>query len=93
MECRAMFARLSEFLDGELPSTLCAEVEAHVRGCRPCEAFVRILRLTVDLCRNLPMTPLPEESRQELRSLLAAEARRHHAPPEPGPGGAGREPS
>jgi RNA polymerase sigma-70 factor (ECF subfamily) len=86
MECRAMFARLSELLDGELALTLCGEVEAHVRGCRPCEAFVRTLRLTVDLCRNLPMTPLPEELRQELRSLLAAGRVGTMRRPNPGPG-------
>jgi anti-sigma factor RsiW len=68
-----MFARLSEYLDGELPPNLCQELTRHLEGCTPCEAFSRTLRLTVDLCRQLPPKPLPESVRRELRALLVRE--------------------
>jgi len=68
-----MFARLSEYLDGELPSDLCEDLARHLQGCAPCEAFRRTLRLTVDLCRQLPPKPVPEDLRQELRALLIRE--------------------
>jgi anti-sigma factor RsiW len=68
-----MFARLSEYLDGELPDTLCEELSRHLEGCTPCEAFMRTLRMTVDLCRTLPPAPLPEHLRRELRALVDRE--------------------
>ena len=73
VDCRDMFARLSEYLDSELPPNLCEELARHLEGCMPCEAFTRTLRHTVDLCRQLPPRPLPEDFRRELRALLACE--------------------
>jgi anti-sigma factor RsiW len=70
MECREMFARLSEYLDGELTDELCAEIRAHMGDCVPCQAFSRSLRNAVDLCRRLPATPLPEDVKRELAALL-----------------------
>jgi anti-sigma factor RsiW len=70
MDCREMFARLSEYVDGELAPGPCEELSRHLQDCRPCEAFIRTLRHTVDLCRELPPKPLPEHLRQELRALL-----------------------
>lgn len=70
MDCREMFARLSEFLDGELTEELCQTIQAHLEGCEPCQAFSRTLQRTVELCRQLPSKPLPEEIRQELWALL-----------------------
>lgn len=70
VECRALFERLSEFLDGELPADLCREIERHAGGCPPCHDLVQTLRRTVGLCRALPERPLPEEARAALRTLL-----------------------
>jgi hypothetical protein len=66
-----MFARLSEYVDGELPPDLCAEFVRHFEACLPCEGFTRTLRLTIELCRELPPKPLPEPLRLELRALLS----------------------
>jgi anti-sigma factor RsiW len=73
VECRDMFARLSEYLDGELPEHVCQELARHMDGCTPCEAFLRTLKLTVDICRQLPPKPLPGTVRDELRALLERE--------------------
>lgn len=70
VECRALFERLSEFLDGELPAGLCHEIERHAAGCPPCHALVQTLRRTVGLCRTLPDRPLPEEARAAVRARL-----------------------
>jgi anti-sigma factor RsiW len=67
-----MFARLSAYLDGELSPPLCEQLARHLEGCRPCEAFTRTLRLTVELCRRLPPKRLPERLRRGLRALLAS---------------------
>lgn len=73
MTWQEMFARLSEFLDGELAEELRREMRSHLGGCGPCDAFCRSLRRTVELCRQLPRDPLPEEVLRELLAFLERE--------------------
>lgn len=80
MKCQQLFALLSEFIDGQLPEDICRQMEAHLADCQPCHVFLRTLQATVETCRRLPSSPLPEETRRELRELLRAELaewRRH----------------
>jgi anti-sigma factor RsiW len=71
-ECRALLASLSEYIDGELDPALCGEVDAHMKGCDPCERFVEALRRTVRLVGSTPREELSEEARSELRRVLEA---------------------
>lgn len=50
-------ARLSEYLDGELPLRDRALVDAHLDGCRPCRDDLSELRVTVRLLRGLEDVP------------------------------------
>jgi anti-sigma factor RsiW len=52
-ECERVFALLSEYLDQELPPASCEELEQHLRNCPPCIQFVRSLKRSVNLCRQL----------------------------------------
>ena len=61
-----MFARLSEYLDGELDPEICTGIEDHMEDCPPCQAFLESLRRTVDLARELPEHEIPEEMIREL---------------------------
>jgi len=45
--CREMFAALSDYLDARLADSLCAELERHMSGCVPCQAFVQDLKQTI----------------------------------------------
>lgn len=70
--CKEIFAALSQYIDLELPSESCEEIEEHLRGCAPCIEFVRTLRQTIDLCRQyrpdaLP-DPLGEDAKRDLRA-------------------------
>lgn len=65
--CREIFARLSEYIDGELPQDLCDEVERHFGGCAPCEAFLESLRRTVRWIEQAGDEPLPEDLRRAVR--------------------------
>ena len=65
-DCREIFARLSEYLDGELEADLCSRLEEHMGGCPPCEAFLESLRRTVELARDLPAPTLPDDLKEEL---------------------------
>ncbi len=49
-KCKQIFANLSEYLDGNLDGVLCEELERHMAGCTPCEAFLSSLRDTVTAC-------------------------------------------
>jgi RNA polymerase sigma-70 factor (ECF subfamily) len=50
--CKAMFAELSDYLDEQLDDSLCEELERHMNGCEPCQAFVATLEATIEQCRN-----------------------------------------
>ncbi|HLH08588.1 MAG TPA: sigma-70 family RNA polymerase sigma factor [Terriglobales bacterium] len=45
--CREMFAALSDYVDQRLADSLCAELEKHMSGCVPCQAFVQDLKRTI----------------------------------------------
>jgi anti-sigma factor RsiW len=68
-ECRELFARLSEYLDGELDPAPCAALEGHLADCAPCREFLESLRRTVGHLRAAPAAPLPADLRE---SLVAA---------------------
>jgi RNA polymerase sigma-70 factor (ECF subfamily) len=50
--CRKIFAALSDFLDETLDQDMCEELEKHLEGCQPCEAFLSDLERTVERCRS-----------------------------------------
>jgi anti-sigma factor RsiW len=69
-ECRELFGRLSEYLDGELDPTLCDETDRHLGDCAPCQEFLESLRRTVAFLERLPVEPFPEEMRAAMRQAL-----------------------
>ena len=82
LECQEVFAQLSEYIDGELPGDLCAELSRHIDGCAPCIEFIESLRRAKALCREFKAGEKPaaldsavrEQMRLALRSCLANEA-------------------
>ena len=74
MECRELFARLSEFIDGDLDGPECVVFSRHIEDCAPCIAFVDSLRKTVDLSRQLPVPVIPEEFRRHLIEIFGNRA-------------------
>lgn len=68
--CLEIFARLSEYLDGELATEDCAAVEAHIADCPPCVAFLQELRSSVEASRSFktPVAPHPVDA--EIRERL-----------------------
>ncbi len=78
--CRELVELLIDFVSNELPPEHCARIEKHLCDCPPCEAYVRTYRLTIQLCRKLPCTPLPEELARRLRAAMEEIAKEQ--PPE-----------
>jgi len=77
--CRKMFAALSDYLDRELDPAMCAKIEAHLAGCKPCVGYLASLEETVRrIKRHRAQTMNPKiaaEVRKKLvRTLEAASA-------------------
>ena len=70
-ECNDVFARLSEYLDQELPDDLCEQIEKHIAGCAPCVQFGESLKKSVEACRRLSSgadsPPISDSQREQLR--------------------------
>lgn len=68
--CKEMFAELSNYLDDELDDSLCEELEKHMNGCEPCQAFLASLEVSIQRCRTatneLPDPRLTARLRREL---------------------------
>lgn len=61
MTCPDIFGRLSEYLDGELPENMQAEMQTHIEDCPPCVEFVKSLRKSIELCREMKQTAVVRE--------------------------------
>ncbi len=75
--CMQIFAALSEYLDQTLDPEMCEELERHLSGCHPCEAFLADLEKTVERCRKfdpackpLKKNKMREKVFQEYRRVL-----------------------
>jgi len=64
--CRDIAKELSEYLDGELDSETCAEIEAHMAGCKNCRLMIDTMRRTVTLCREGVEEELPDSLKNKL---------------------------
>jgi anti-sigma factor RsiW len=72
-DCEAIFARLSEYLDRELPAASCEELESHIQDCAPCVEFVASLKKSVGLHRDYrPVADPPKLSPAMKQSLREA---------------------
>jgi predicted anti-sigma-YlaC factor YlaD len=72
--CRHLLGDLSDFLEGDAPAEICAEIEEHMDGCEDCRVVVDTLGKTISLYRTAPLPELPEGARQRLYKALDLEA-------------------
>lgn len=71
-ECRAIFAILSEYLDGTLPARDCRELRRHFRSCGPCNEYLETLEKTIRICELYPARPAPPPSTEVRAAILQA---------------------
>lgn len=63
LSCSEVLARLSDYVDGDLPAAERARVDEHLRGCDACARFGGEFRSTVQAlrahlgCADLPVPP------------------------------------
>jgi RNA polymerase sigma-70 factor, ECF subfamily len=72
LQCRKMFAQLSEYLDGRVDELACDHIQRHLQDCPQCLTFVQDLERAVDRCRKYEV-PCKSETADRLRELLVAE--------------------
>ncbi len=70
LRCQDIVDLLDDYLDGTLEPTASAALEAHLAGCRDCDAFMKTYRGTVRATRRLEASRLPPELRERLLSFL-----------------------
>jgi len=67
LDCRHLLGSLSDFMDGELESDLCAQIERHLAECPDCKVVVDTLQKTVYLYHTTAdLASVPEGLRQRL---------------------------
>lgn len=69
--CKALLGSLSEYIDGELPSDLCREIERHLDGCDNCRVVLNTTKRTIDLVHITPEEQtVPDDVRERLFKRL-----------------------
>jgi len=70
MTCRDAIDVIADFLDQTLTASAIALLEAHLRDCEPCRAYLNTYRKTRRLVGEAGRVPMPEELRVRLRRFL-----------------------
>jgi predicted anti-sigma-YlaC factor YlaD len=48
-QCKNLLGNLSDYIDGDLQSELCAQIEEHMKTCEDCRVVINTLKKTVEL--------------------------------------------
>lgn len=70
--CKGLFAALSDYLDQEIGAAQRAQLESHLAGCAPCEAYLKSLQETVRRCRDGCDEGTRSKIRAQVRELVRA---------------------
>jgi anti-sigma factor (TIGR02949 family) len=71
--CRELMDHVSDYIDGELEASICAELEAHLAGCPNCRIMVDTVRKTITLYHLQATTDLPSDVQGRLYKILDLE--------------------
>jgi anti-sigma factor (TIGR02949 family) len=71
--CKELLDHISDYVDGELEATLCAELEAHLEGCYNCRVMVDTVRKTITLYHSQAPVELPSGVEERLYKVLKIE--------------------
>jgi anti-sigma factor (TIGR02949 family) len=69
--CKELLGSLSSYIDGDLSSDLCDELEKHLAGCTDCQVVLNTTKRTIDLVHAPIEKPdLPDDVRERLFKRL-----------------------
>lgn len=69
-DCKDMLGGLSDYLDGNEQTTMCAELRRHMEGCEKCRLVVDSARRTIQLYRGDDLVEFPVEFKNRLHDSL-----------------------
>ena len=72
IDCRRIFAGLSDYMDGVVDDLACKKFQMHIQGCVPCVDFLEDLSRAVERCRSYQVGCQPETA-NAVRKLLIQE--------------------
>ena len=75
LTCKELVAHSSDYLDGQLTLRQRLAVRAHLAMCGNCRRFIRQMKLTQAVIRQMPEDELPE---LDALAERLAQARRHN---------------
>jgi len=70
LTCREVIGLLGDYLEVALSQERIGELEAHLVGCDPCQAYLNTYRRTRSLIAEAERVPMPEEMKDRLRRFL-----------------------
>jgi anti-sigma factor RsiW len=70
MTCREAISLLADYLEATLSPDLFEQLEAHLRDCRPCIAYLNTYRRTREVAARASQAEMPDEMKARLRALL-----------------------
>jgi anti-sigma factor RsiW len=74
--CREGIALLADYLEGALSPELLRQLDEHLRGCRPCRAYLATYRKTRSLAADSGRVEMPKEMKARLRDFLRTRLRK-----------------
>ena len=72
MTCQEAIALLADYLEAALDDQILGDLEAHLRDCPPCQAYLNTYRRTRDLAARVNRVEMPPEMKERLRAFLLA---------------------
>lgn len=70
MTCKETIELLADYLESALDDQLIEQLEAHLRDCGPCVAYLNTYRRTRELAGDAGRVDMPEEMKARLRRFL-----------------------
>jgi RNA polymerase sigma-70 factor (ECF subfamily) len=68
--CPDIVQLFSRHLEGEISSTLCADMERHLAGCPACQSRCDSLQRTLSLCKASPLPEIPGKVPEEVQASV-----------------------
>jgi len=69
-KCHKQIQDIADYIDGELDSKLCKELEDHLNGCENCRLMVDSMKKTVMLCKDGTCEELPKSIEIKLNDAI-----------------------
>jgi len=70
MNCHEAIEILADYLDAALTPDVLAQLEAHLRVCAPCRAYLATYKRAAELAAKVNRVEMPPEVRQRLSEFL-----------------------